>query len=366
MALADVLAKELPMDTPQWQSWMQQRKDQDLSGNWTVAGFQPGMGYYEGAYAFKPNPAKGEDEYLVEKEVRYLNGVSLQLGGEATLYGEYHMRYALAPTPLTGRIEGVFDLDADNMGFEGKWWTVVQDTNAFGNEAFYKAGGEPRAFALFPQALKKSDGGQELALIGADLPSGLTAADFKFADSNVKVMQVKRMDNGKLMLDIVAGANAANGPSKLSVNGVAGDLSLVIFDKLDGIRILPALGRARVSCGAAYPPHGVQFVARGVNYGADGKPDTADDLMLEPVAAQWWLEEEKTRDNDDDLKYLQTSVLNGLYTPVTTYGPIESRFQRREGVGLIAIGASYTDGGQEFKARSLLGVTVPDFITHIK
>ncbi len=203
-------------------------------------------------------------------------------------------------------------------------------------------------------------------MIGADLPSGLTAADFKFADSNVKVMQVKRMDTGKLMLDIVAGANAANGPSKLSVNGVAGDLSLVIFDKLDGIKILPALGRARVSCGAAYPPHGVQFVARGMNYGADGKPDTADDLMLEPVAARWWLEEEKTRDNDDDLKYLQTSVLNGLYTPVTTYGPIESRFQRREGVGLIAIGASYTDGGQEFKARSLLGVTVPDFITHIK
>jgi quinohemoprotein amine dehydrogenase len=345
---------------------MQQRKDQDLSGRWTVAGFQPGVGYYEGAYTFKPNPAKGDDEYLVEKEVRYLNGISLKSGGEATLYGEYHLRYALAPTPLTGRIEGVFDLDADNMGFEGKWWTVVQDTNAFGNEAFYKVGGSPRAFALFPQSLKKSDGGKDLALVGVDLPSGLNAADFQFADSNVKVTQIKSVDTKKLVLEVVAGANAANGPSKLSINGVAGDLSLVIYDKIDGIKILPALGRARVSCGAAYPPHGVQFVARGVNYGADGKPDTADDLMLEPVAARWWLEEEKTRDNDDDLKYLQTSVLNGLYTPVTTYGPIESRFQRREGVGLIAIGAAYSEDGQELKARSLLGVTVPDFITHIK
>ena len=366
MALVDVLAEELPMDTPQWQSWMQQRNEQDLSGNWTVAGFQPGVGYYEGAYTFTPNPDKGDDEYLIEKEVRYFNGIRLKMGGEATLYGEYHLRYALAPTPLTGRIEGVFDLDAGSMGFEGKWWTVVQDTNAFGNEAFYKVGGNPRAFAVFPQALKKSNEGQELTLVGVNLPAGLNSADFQFADPNVKVIQIKNLNENNLILEVMAGANAANGPSKLSINGVAGDLSLVIFDKLDGIKILPTLGRARVSCGAAYPPHGVQFVARGVNYGPDGKPDTADDLMLEPVAARWWLEEEKTRDNDDDLKYLQTSVLNGLYTPITTYGPIESRYQRREGVGLIAIGASYADGGQEFKARSLLGVTVPDFITHIK
>jgi hypothetical protein len=147
---------------------------------------------------------------------------------------------------------------------------------------------------------------------------------------------------------------------------VACDESLVVYDKLDGITILPALGRARVSSGAAYPPHGVQFVARGVHYGKDGQADTEDDLILDPVDAQWWLEEEKTRENDDDLKILETSILNGLYVPVTTFGPIETRFQRREGIGLIAVGASYTEGGTQMKARALLGVTDPDFITHIK
>ena len=34
--------------------------------------------------------------------------------------------------------------------------------------------------------------------------------------------------------------------------------------------------------------------------------------------------------------------------------------------GLIAIGASFIDDGKELKGRSLLGVTIPDFITHIK
>jgi quinohemoprotein amine dehydrogenase alpha subunit len=366
MALADPLAEMLPMDTPEWRSWMESRKDADLAGEWKVAGFQPGMGYYEGTYTFKANPQKGEDEYLIEKEVRYFNGTMLKLGGEGTLYGEYHLRYALAPTPLTGRIEGVFDLDAASMGFGGKWWTVVQDTNAYGNEEFYKADGSARVFAVFPQALKANGADQTLTLIGVNLPANLSTGDIGFANSDMKVKGIESAGQGTLQLKLSAPSNAAIGPAGLTVKGVSCDESVIVYNKLDGINIFPALGRARVSSGAAYPPHGVQFVARGVNYGADGQPDTADDLILDAVDAKWWLEEEKTRDNDDDLKYLQTSVVNGLYTPITTYGPIETRFQRREGVGLIAIGASYSDDGKEFKGRSLLGVTDPDFITHIK
>jgi len=366
MALVDVLAKMLPMDTPQWKSWMESRKEVDLSGKWKVAGFQPGMGYYEGTYTFKANTHQGEDEYWVEKEVRYLNGTVLKLGGQGTLYGEYHLRYALAPTALTGRIEGVFDLDAASMGFNGKWWTVVQDSNAYGNEEFYKTDGSARIFAVFPQSLKANGADQTFTAVGVNLPANLNAADFGFANTNIAVKAVESAGNGILQLKLSAPPGAANGPAGLSVKGVSSDEAVIIYSKLDGIKIYPALGRARVSCGAAYPPHGVQFVARGVNFGADGQPDTADDLILDAVDANWWLEEEKTRDDDDDLKYLQASVFNGLYTPVTTYGPIVSRFQRREGVGLIAIGASYNEDGKEFKERSLLGVTVPDFITHIK
>ena len=365
MELVDPLAEMLPMDTSEWRNWMQNRKDADLSGEWKAAGFQPGMGYYEGTYIFKANSKKGKDEYWVEKEVRYFNGTTLKLAGEGTLYGEYHLRYALAPTPLTGRIEGVFDLDAAGMGFGGKWWTVVQDTNAYGNEEFYKADGSPRVFAVFPQALKADGSDQILTLVGVNLPANLSAGDIGFSNADMAVKGISA-ENGALQLKLSAPGTAAMGPAGLSVKGVACDESVIVYNKIDGIKIFPALGRARVSSGAAYPPHGVQFVARGVNFGADGQPDTADDLILDAVEAKWWLEEEKTRDNDDDLKYLQTAVINGLYTPVTTYGPIETRFQRREGVGLIAIGASFSDDGQEFKGRSLLGVTDPDFITHIK
>jgi quinohemoprotein amine dehydrogenase len=365
MELVDVLDKMLPMDTQAWRDWMKSRQDQDLAGKWNLAGYQPGLGYYEGSYAFKPNQ-KGEDEYLIEKEVRYENGITMKWVGEGTLYGAYHLRYELAPAPLTGRIEGVFDLDAAVSGFSGKWWTVVQDSNTYGNEAFYKEGGSPRIIAVYPKAIRASGEPQILTAVGVNLPSKVSAVDVKFSDANVKVSNAAKEGEGKIILEVVAGKGAATGPASIQVDGLVCEEPIMVFNKIDGIRIYPALGRARVSCGAAYPPHGVQFVARAVHFGKDGEPETEDDLILEPVEAKWWLEEEVTRENDDDLKYLNTSVMNGLYTPVTTYAPIESRFQRREGVGLIAVGASFMENGSELKGRSLLAVTEPDFVTHIK
>ncbi len=374
LELVDVLAKMLPMDTQAWRDWMATRKDPDLTGRWIVAGYQPGVGYYEGACRFQPNPAKGEDEYRIEKEIRYESGMRLKWVGEGTLYGAYHLRCKLAPTPLMGRVEAVFDLDASAMGFSGRWYTVVQDGNTYGNEAFYKeaaAGASgpaapPRIFAVYPKTVRASGRPQTLTAIGVNLPAGVSPPDIRFSDANVKVVKARKEGNAKIVMDVVAAPAAPTGPVDIRMKGVACDVPLIVFDKIDGIRIFPALGRARVSSGAAYPPQGVQFVARAVNFGKDGKPETADDLILEPVDAKWWLEEEVTREGDDDLKYLNTSILNGLYTPVTTYAPIEQRHQRREGVGLIAVGASFEEGGRALKARSLLAVTEPDFVPHIK
>jgi len=180
----------------------------------------------------------------------------------------------------------------------------------------------------------------------------------------LKIKKLTRIDDTKIVCGLRLNNKAATGKRilTLKVKNTEYNEGITVFDKIDGIEIFPAIGRARVSSGAAYPPQGVQFVARAIDFGKDGKPNTPDDLILETVNANWSLEEIVTRENDDDLKYLKAPVVNGLYTPVTTYGPIEERFQRREGVGLIGVKASY----KKFKAKARLAVTVPDFITHIK
>lgn len=358
--LVPELAKLFPFDTPEYKQWLASRKDQNLAGEWTAAGYQPGMGYYHGTYSIKANTAAGKDEYLITKKVWYENGMQLTTSGTGTLYSGYHLRYALAPTAIMGRTEGVFDLNTENMGFNGKWWTVVQDTNAYGNEMFCKGDAGATVIGAYPESFK-TGGMQKLTVIGAGL-SGIGAADITFSTAGLSVDKVETLGNSKFICDVKVAPEAKSGVCTLSVKGVKYAHPLKVYSKMDGIKVLPEIGRARVSCGPAYPPHGVQFVARGINFGPDGKAGTEDDLVLDPVDAAWSLTEEKTRENDDDLKYVNAPVLNGLYTPVTTYGPIKERVQSREGIGLVRIVAAY----ENLESSALLAVTVTDFVTHIK
>ena len=361
------LTDMFPFDAPEWKQWVAGRKQQDLTGKWHSAGYQPGVGYYTGTVAFEADPNKGIDEYHIIRHVQYENGIDMVQEGTATLYSQYHLRYALAPTGLVGRVEGVFDLDAESMGFSGKWWAVVQDANVFGSEKFYKSDAPAKVFALMPAALQSGTGkNHRLTLVGVHLPEKVAPGDIKSSDPHVAVTEVTKTDAGNLQCKVNIGKEAASGKVNLQIKGVTVDNGLVVFDKVDSIQVRPSIGRARVSSGAAYPPQGVQFVARGINNGPDGNPGTEDDFILEPVDARWWLEEEKTREADDDLQYLAAPIVNGLYTPVTTYGPIATRQQRREGVGLIAVGAEIKVGDKTLKDRARLVVTVPDFIPQIK
>ncbi len=384
--LIEPLSKMFPFESAEWRQWMASRTDPDLSGEWTVAGYQPGKGYYTGSYRFSPDPEKGKDEYLIEKRLAYENGSASTLQGTGTLYAGYHLRFAMTTSGTEARIEGVFDLDAEDMGFTGKWWDVIQDRNAFGNESFFKVEKTSRIIAAFPQSLATSTGGlQDLRIVGVNLTSGVQPSDISFSSPHVVAKKINKADHSEIALSVEVSAEAEPGPVTVGVKGARLEHPIILYDHIDGIKIFPAIGRARVAGGPAYPPQGVQFVARAVDFGKDGKADTEDDLILEPVDARWWLEEEDTsvstlmkglrlagvypkfgRETDEDLKYLNTTVENGLYTPVTTYAPIKERIQHVQGTGLIAIGAAFTEDGKEFKGRSLLAVVVPDFVPHMK
>ena len=364
--LSGHLSKRLPFETSEYREWLKNRKDQDLTGSWIIAGYQPGVGYYQGTYTLTPDTAKGEDEYKIQKNVQYQNGVSVSTAGTATLFSEYHLRYELAATPSTGQVEGVFDLDAGTGEFKGKWWTAVQDTNAYGNESFYKADGPARIMAAFPQSLKKNTGKPlTLTLVGVNLPANPSAADLTFSNAGIKVLNIVQSGPSGLTVTVDVGRKASVGMADINLKNLTYK-GLKVFEKVDAIAVSPRIGRARVSCGAAYPPQGVQFVARGISFGPDGKQGTDDDLVLEPVNAQWSLSEEKTREDDDDMQYLNAPIANGLYTPVTTYAPIKTRKQHREGVGLIAVTASFENGSGKLTDKVKLAVTVPDFIPQIK
>jgi quinohemoprotein amine dehydrogenase len=196
---------------------------------------------------------------------------------------------------------------------------------------------------------------------GVNLPDA-GPADVAFAGGTVKVLGAKRVAPGALELQVVSHAEAL-GEAKLSVKGIdAGTVRLA--PQIDHIAITPAMGRARLSGGTHYPAEGVQFEA--IAYAKSGSGKNATNIALGPVPATFRLAEQKTRPDDDDLRWLGTIKPNGTYIPMGDYGPNPARNYSGENSGLVKVIAQYKRGAQSFRAEAQLAVTMPDYIQRIR
>ena len=113
-----------------------------------------------------------------------------------------------------------------------------------------------------------------------------------------------------------------------------------------------------------YPAEGVQFEA--IAYANEGRGKKAVRVPLGPVPATFRLAEEKTRPDDDDLRWLGAIKPNGSYTPVGDYGVNSARAYWGDNTGLVKVLASYRRGARTFAAEAALMVTVPDYIARIR
>ena len=137
-----------------------------------------------------------------------------------------------------------------------------------------------------------------------------------------------------------------------------------MYDKVDFIKVAPAWNMARVG-GAVFPKMLAQFEAWGYSSGADGKPDSPDDIELGLVDAAWSMEEYAATYNDDDIKFVGTlNEATGRFTP-NADGPNPARSQQRNNIGDVWVVAKVLGdsiGGKPaptLRARAHLLVTVP-------
>ena len=103
--------------------------------------------------------------------------------------------------------------------------------------------------------------------------------------------------------------------------------------------------------------------------GPDGKKETADDIPLGPVSANWSLEEFVSTPGDDDENFVGKINDSGLFTP-NIEGPNPERQKQANNFptnnwGDVWVSASFNaPGGQEMKARSFLVVTIPVYMRY--
>ncbi len=345
-AVLAYLAKKLPYgmswSAPAWR----------LDGAWHVFGYEPGRGTYRGEARIAD---AGNAEFRLTGSLVYADGTSEAFAGEATLYGGYALRTRTKNNGFAGN--GAYMLSGDELRGESHLPAPNFRTSS---ARWIRAGDGAKVARIVPGFLLKGEK-TTLTVEGVNLPDA-KAADVSFAGGTVKVLAVKRVAPGALELTVRSGAEKL-GVAKVSVKGIdAGTVTLA--PQIDYIAITPEMGRARLSGGTHYPAEGVQFEA--IAYARSGSGKKATSVVLGPVPATFRLAEEKTRPDDDDLKWLGGISTNGAYLPVGDYAPNPLRNYSTENSGLVKVVARYQRGGQAYRAQAELAVTMPDYIPRIR
>jgi quinohemoprotein amine dehydrogenase len=335
-----------------------------LEGRWAVMGYEPGKGTYRGE-AEITGGAGGE--YRIAGKLQYSDRTSEPFEGEATLYGGYALRTRTRHAGAETR--GAYVLNGAELKGENHFPAPRFRTST---ATWVRKDAGTRVVRVTPGFLLSGEK-STLKVEGVDLPA-ITAADVAFTGGSVKVLSARRVAPEVVEVQVVASAPDVSAV-RLALKGLDAG-SVVLAPRVDHIVVTPAIGRARLAGGPHYPPEGVQFEA--IAYATHGKAKgdalavvpaalgASDDVALGPVAAKFSLLEEKTREGDDDLRYISSIGVNGSYIPTGNYGPVPGRPYTNEGSGLVKVVATHTRGGKTYRAEARLAVTVPDFVQRIR
>jgi quinohemoprotein amine dehydrogenase len=358
----DHLSQAFPLKTPEWTAWSATMRPAKLEGTWTLSGWELGKGAIYGRVVVTAN-ASSPDEFTTSTTYRVARtGESVSRTGRAIVYTGFQWRGRSSNQADDSALREVMMIDRDWRHMEGRWFTGGYDELGL-DVKLERIGAETRVLGTDRTALKQGVTGQELKIYGANLPAALRAADIDLGPG-LTVSRVVSVTPEIATITVDAAAGATVGMRDVFVAGASRQKALAVFDRIDSIKVKPDWAMARVG-GGTFPKALAQFEAWAFNNGADGRPDTPDDVELGLVDAAWSLEEYAATYNDDDVKFVGTlDAKTGRFTP-NVDGPNPARVGSRNNVGDVWVVARYAveAAGDKppmtHRARAHLLVTVP-------
>jgi quinohemoprotein amine dehydrogenase len=155
-------------------------------------------------------------------------------------------------------------------------------------------------------------------------------------------------------------ADAPEGARDLFVAGAVRPAALVVYEKIDTIRITPGWNLSR-SAAWCFRRCSRNSRRRRSPTGPTASLTPRTTLSLGPVEATWSVEEYTATFDDDDVKFVgEIDAKSGLFTPALD-GPNPSRSGNRNNVGDVWVVATHALGAGRapMRARAHLVVTVP-------
>jgi quinohemoprotein amine dehydrogenase len=356
------LAKTFPLTTAHWSAWAPAMQPPKLAGRWAVSGTAPGKGAVYGQVTITADPS-APDAFTTE--TRYTiarTGESVTRSGKALIYTGYQWRGRGTAPGADQPWREVLFVERDWKNMWGRWYTGAYDETGI-DVKLMRLSSESIVFGSSVSAVKRSST-VPVKIFGANLPTSVKAEDISFGQG-VKVSRVVGARADEIDLEVDVDAAAPLGPRDVSVAGTVNPSALVVYDKIDGIKVVPQAGMARVG-GNVFPKQFQQFEAVGVSNGPDGKPDTPDDVNLGLVNVKWSVEEYTATFGDDDVQFVGTLDQNGLFTP-NVDGPNPKRSGNRNNIGDVWVVAELIDKDAKpmpktLRARAHLLVTVPVYM----
>jgi quinohemoprotein amine dehydrogenase len=357
----DHLSKTFPLKTPEWAAWSANMRPARLDGTWTLSGWEQGKGPIYGRMTVTADPST-PDEFTTSATYRVARtGETINRTGRAIVYTGFQWRGRSSTQAADSALREVMLVDRNWRTMEGRWFTGGYDE--IGSDVkLERISNETRVLGTDRTALKKGSSAQELKIYGANLAS-LRPADIDLGPG-ITITRVVSVTPDVATVTVDVAPTAAIGARDLFVAGSSRSKALAIYDKIDTIKVKPDWAMSRVG-GNTFPKMLSQFEAWAYSNGADGKPDSPDDIELGIVDAAWSMEEYAATYNDDDIKFVGTlNEATGRFTP-NIEGPNPARSGQRNNVGDVWVVAKVlgdsVDGkpAPTLRARAHLLVTVP-------
>lgn len=354
----DHLSEVFPLETPEWTAWAATKRSPRLAGEWALTGYETGKGPLYGTVTI--SPVTGDpDAFTTSTSYVYAEtGERVERSGEALVYTGYQWRGRSSPG-TDSELREVMFVERDQQEMFGRWFTG--DYEEMGPDVtLRRVSGAPVLSGVQPRALRTGET-TTVTLYGSNLPTSGSGSDVVDFGAGVEVVAVESRGRDAYRLRIAVDEDALKGQRDLFAFGVLQPEMVVVHDGVDRITVTPETGMARVG-GVAFPKEYETFDAIAYDDGADGEPDTEDDLELGRVDVSWHVEEYAAIFGDDDIEYVGTMRQDGVFVPALD-GPNPDRPGDRNNIGDVWVVATYAgDGDEPLTARGHLVVTVPLYI----
>ena len=371
----DYLSKEQPLMTPEWAAWKAVMRSPKLEGSWMLTGYQQGKGRIFGTLTITPGPTP--DDFVTKVDIEYATtGATLSRTGKGIVYTGYSWRGrstapagSAAPTdpsaaPNEWREALLISRDGNTM--DGRWFWGGYDE--FGIDAHLTRIGTTTMLAGVSTFALQSPSSGDVKVYGANFSADMKAADFDLG-TGITVTRVTRRSASQATIAVQVAANLPVGIRDVSLSRSTEERAIAVYDKIAYIKTVPDASMARLG-GVVAAKQYAQFEAIAYAAGADGKPETADDIPLGPVPVKWSMSEFLSTPDDDDVKFVGTvNPTNGMFTP-NVEGPNPERKKQANNFGVDNYGDVWVDaeydapGGKTMKARSYLVVTIPVYVRY--